>query len=61
MIVLDQFKEVNDTLGHDMGDDVLVEISRRFSEVISKEQLVARLVGDKFALVIPDLDTHHAI
>jgi diguanylate cyclase (GGDEF)-like protein len=61
MIDLDRFKEVNDTLGHDIGDGVLVEISKRFSEVINKDQLVARLGGDEFALVIPDVDNHHAI
>jgi len=61
MVDLDRFKEINDTLGHDIGEDVLVEISKRFNEVISKDQLVARLGGDEFALVIPNVDNHHAI
>jgi diguanylate cyclase (GGDEF)-like protein len=61
MIDLDRFKEINDTLGHDIGDGVLVEISKRFSEVINKEQIVARLGGDEFALVIPDADNKKAL
>ena len=61
MIDLDRFKEINDTLGHDIGDGVLVEISKRFSGVINKAQIVARLGGDEFSLVIPDADTKQAI
>jgi diguanylate cyclase (GGDEF)-like protein len=61
MIDLDRFKEINDTLGHDIGDGVLVEISKRFSEAINKEQIVARLGGDEFAIVIPDADNKKAL
>ena len=61
MIDLDRFKEINDTLGHDIGDGVLVEISKRFSEVTNKKQFVARLGGDEFSLVIPDVDNNQAI
>jgi diguanylate cyclase (GGDEF)-like protein len=61
MIDLNRFKEINDTLGHDIGDGVLVEISKRFNQIINKEQIVARLGGDEFALIIPDADNKQVI
>tara|TARA_B110000211_G_scaffold115180_1_gene133404 strand:- start:138 stop:1742 length:1605 start_codon:yes stop_codon:yes gene_type:complete len=61
IIDLDRFKEINDTLGHDIGDRVLVEISNRFNKVISKGHFFARLGGDEFALVIPSANSTHAL
>jgi diguanylate cyclase (GGDEF)-like protein len=48
---LDGFKEINDTLGHQSGDRVLVEVARRVRAVIDESTLAARLGGDEFALL----------
>ncbi len=53
LLDLDRFKEVNDTLGHGMGDSLLCEVAARLLEVASGRATVARLGGDEFALVIP--------
>lgn len=50
---LDHFKDVNDTLGHDMGDVLLVEASKRMRQCVRETDMLARLGGDEFALVIP--------
>ncbi|MGY6277840.1 EAL domain-containing protein [Methylomonas sp. MgM2] len=50
---LDHFKDVNDTLGHEMGDALLVEASKRMRQCVRETDTLARLGGDEFALVIP--------
>ncbi|UTW04251.1 diguanylate cyclase [Amphritea atlantica] len=50
---LNGFKAVNDTLGHDVGDQLLMEISRRFSSVLRDSDTLARLGGDEFTLILP--------
>jgi len=55
MIDLDRFKYVNDTLGHDVGDELLVEVGRRLKETVRPCDVVARLGGDEFVLVLDDM------
>jgi len=51
-IDLDNFKTVNDTVGHDIGDLVLIETARRIENSIRKDDIVARLGGDEFVILI---------
>ncbi|MDQ1372914.1 MAG: hypothetical protein QOJ09_252, partial [Actinomycetota bacterium] len=52
---LDRFKEVNDSLGHEVGDRVLVEVARRLRHAVRTSDVVTRLGGDEFAIVVSDL------
>jgi diguanylate cyclase (GGDEF)-like protein len=56
-IDLDRFKNVNDSLGHTAGDDLLVQVSQIFVKNVRETDLVVRLSGDEFVIVITDL--HH--
>ncbi|WP_293268824.1 EAL domain-containing protein [Neptunomonas sp.] len=60
-IDLDNFKEINDTLGHDYGDLLLVEASKRLVECVRETDTVARLGGDEFTLIIQDLSANERI
>ncbi|WFL77871.1 EAL domain-containing protein [Altererythrobacter arenosus] len=54
MIDLDRFKAVNDSLGHQVGDKLLAQVSERLQSIMGENQLCGRLGGDEFAVVIRD-------
>lgn len=55
LIDLDNFKEINDTLGHACGDKILFDVAKRLKECAPADSLVARLSGDEFAIVLDNL------
>jgi diguanylate cyclase (GGDEF)-like protein len=56
LLDLDRFKEINDTLGHRVGDDLLQLVGQRLTDVLRPADVIARLGGDEFAMLVPDLE-----
>jgi diguanylate cyclase len=61
MLDLDHFKEINDNLGHDGGDELLIEVSARLTNVLRQTDTVCRLGGDEFALLMSDISSKEII
>lgn len=61
MMDLDQFKMINDTYGHAAGDQVLKEMARRWSRQVRSSDMLARLGGEEFCLVLPDTGPEQAL
>ncbi|MGB3721264.1 MAG: EAL domain-containing protein [Pacificimonas sp.] len=61
MLDLDEFKEVNDTMGHHAGDLVLKEVSARLSRIVAKGDHIARLGGDEFAIIVSSATSDAAL
>ena len=55
LLDLDRFKEINDTMGHEKGDELLIVVARRIHGCLRKGDMVARLGGDEFGVILPGL------
>ncbi len=60
-IDLDHFKEVNDTLGHDAGDELLKTVAQRIASCLGDGDILARLGGDEFVIVLPNVQDNHPV
>lgn len=56
LLDIDQFKDINDTFGHSLGDDLLVAVARRLAEALRDRSILARFGGDEFAILQTDID-----
>lgn len=54
---LDNFKPVNDTYGHETGDQLLVEVAKRIKKTMRKQDTVSRQGGDEFTLLLGDIES----
>jgi len=58
---IDNFKKVNDTYGHDIGDKLLKQVVQRIEDIVQSREIFARISGNKFVIVVPSLDSNEGI
>lgn len=60
-IDLDRFKNINDTLGHDVGDELLIEASKRIKYALRESDILSRLGGDEFVIVVENFNDEYSV
>lgn len=58
---IDNFKLINDSLGHDIGDQILQQVAARLLDIIREGDVVCRLGGDEFAIIVHDIETETSL
>lgn len=61
LIDLDHFKAINDTLGHNVGDQLLIQVAQRLGQSVRDSDIVARLGGDEFVIVLSGVNNHEDV
>lgn len=60
VIGIDRFKEINDTYGHNLGDELILALTKLLNDNMRSVDMIGRINGDEFALILPDLETKGA-